>query len=281
MGDKTVSSRSVTVNGLKIDYLAAGTGQPVVLLHGWPTSSYLWRNLIPVIAKNHRVIAPDLPGFGGSDKPLDETYSLDFYDGVLTGFLDQLELERVSLVVHDLGGPIGLVWAIRRPERLERLVVLDTIAYPDLPLRMRLGLKLLRVPLVKNWIAGPSGIAFTMRVATANKRALTREVIRQYQKPFRRTAARQVLLKTMTDLDLAGLREIAEGLKSLDVPALIVWGRKDPALTLSIARRLQADLPRSELIVLDKSSHFLQEDEPEKVAELIRQFCSRAAQSTT
>ncbi len=108
----SASSHEVEVEGLRLHYLEAGEGDPVLLLHGWPTSSFLWRNLIPILAEGNRVIAPDLPGFGRSDKPLDASYSFGFYNRVLDGFLSAVGVSRLhGLAVHDIGGPIGLHWA--------------------------------------------------------------------------------------------------------------------------------------------------------------------------
>ncbi len=103
-----ISSRSVEVDGLRLHYLESGSGEPVLLLHGWPTSSFLYRNVIGHVAQNSRAIALDLPGFGSSDKPLDASYSFRFYSRVLDGFLSALGIDKTSLVVHDLGGPVGL-----------------------------------------------------------------------------------------------------------------------------------------------------------------------------
>ncbi|MDQ3475457.1 MAG: alpha/beta fold hydrolase, partial [Actinomycetota bacterium] len=122
--------QTVEVHGLTVAYRCAGAGPPVLLLHGWPTSSYLWREVIPQIAMRNRVVALDLPGFGESDKPQDG-YDFEFFDRVLDGFTEALGLDRIGLAVHDLGGPIGLHWGLFRPERVSRLALLNTIVYPE------------------------------------------------------------------------------------------------------------------------------------------------------
>ena len=111
-----VTSHDVNVEGMRLHYLECGSGEPVLLLHGWPTSSFLWRNVMGHIGKKSRAIALDLPGFGASDKPLDASYSFRFYSRVLDGFLSALNIDKTSLAVHDLGGPVGLYWACRNPE---------------------------------------------------------------------------------------------------------------------------------------------------------------------
>ena len=116
------SKQFVEVNNLEIGYLEGGQGEPVLFVHGWPTFSHLWRHQFSALDERFQLYAPDLPGFGDSDKPADISYSLSFYADILTGFLDALGIEQVTLVCHDLGGPISLLWAVRHPERLARLV---------------------------------------------------------------------------------------------------------------------------------------------------------------
>src|SRR5690349_18397922 len=121
-------------NGLTIAYREAGPhheGPAVLLVHGWPTSSYLWRNVIPIVAGHRRVVALDLPGFGASDKPIDVRYTFDFFDEAIDGIADGLGLGRVIPVGHDLGGPIALRWALNHPGRTAGLVLLNTLVYPE------------------------------------------------------------------------------------------------------------------------------------------------------
>ncbi len=106
--DPVITSKFVQVEGLKIHYLTAGEGEPIVFLHGWPTSAFLWRNIIPLLSDHYQVIAIDLPGFGKSDKRLSDSYSFRYYSKVIGGFLKELGLEKITLGVHDLGGPVGL-----------------------------------------------------------------------------------------------------------------------------------------------------------------------------
>src|SRR5690606_21031167 len=113
-------------------YRESGEGPPVLLLHGWPTSSFLWRNIMPRISVNNRVIALDLPGFGASDKPTNVSYSFRYQERALEAFLDAMGIEKVTLVGHDLGGPVGLYWASQHPERLARMAMLNTLIYPEL-----------------------------------------------------------------------------------------------------------------------------------------------------
>src|SRR5687768_2559921 len=109
---------SVKYDGLTVAYRELGSGPAVLLVHGWPTSAHLWRNVMPAIAQRHRVIAIDLPGFGASDKPTDVRYNFDFFTGAIDALLAELHIERAAIVGHDLGGPIALRWALDRPDRV-------------------------------------------------------------------------------------------------------------------------------------------------------------------
>jgi pimeloyl-ACP methyl ester carboxylesterase len=117
--------------GLTLAYRELGSGSPVLLLHGWPTSSFLWRDVMPPIGAHNRVLALDLPGFGGSDKPLGVRYDFELFERAIDDFLAALDIDEVAIGVHDLGGPIGLHWALHRTERVTRVALLNTLVYPE------------------------------------------------------------------------------------------------------------------------------------------------------
>ncbi len=262
------------VEGLRLHYVAAGEGEPVVLLHGWPTSSFLWRNVMPLIAEGNRVIALDLPGFGLSDKPLDASYSFRYYDAVLEGALAALDVEKTSLAVHDLGGPIGLYWACRHPERVRRLAVLNTLVYPDFSWAVVLFLAACRLPGLRAALTSPWGLAMAMRIGVADRRRLSEEAIVGVQAPFATSGARRALLRAGGNLSPKGFREIADKLPRLDVPVRIVYGERDRILpdVARTMRRVQQDLPQARLTALADCGHFLQEERPGEVGRLLAEF---------
>ena len=276
------TSKYTTVDNLRIHYLEAGPGDdagpPVLLIHGFPTSSHLYRNVIPHLAKTHRAIAIDLPGFGLSDKPLDVRYSFRFFEDTLEGFLDALDLPRTSLVVHDLGGPVGLYWAVHHPERVERLVILNTLVYPETSWAVKLFLLALRTPGVRDYVVSPKGLVAAMKLGVVHKARLNREVLTPYTAPFQEPAARKALIKAGSGLSPRGLAEIARKLTVLDVPTRIIYGENDRILP-DIARtvqRLERDLRSAEATSLPNCGHFLQEDDPDRIGELIAEFLNRA-----
>jgi len=268
----------VELNGLRVAYLAAGQGEGVVLVHGWPTYSHLWRQQIPALAEHFAVYALDLPGLGDSDKPSDVRYSLDFFAGVLAGFLDGVGLEKVSLVCHDIGGPVALLWAVRHPERLARLVVMDTTPYPDLPLLIRLLLPAARMPGVGRGLVSRAGLRLLFHIGVARRSVVTDELVAAYDRPFAGDpAARKTLLRILAQLDPREMSEIEANLSQITVPTLILWAEKDPSAPLTIARRLQADISGAVLRTIPNCGHFLTEDCPAEVNRILLQFLIRDA----
>jgi len=270
------TSKHVEVEGLRIHYVEAGEGDPVLLLHGWPTSSFLYRNILPHLAPTHRAIAVDLPGFGGSDKPLDASYSFRFFDRVLSGFLDALELPAVGLVVHDLGGPLGLHWAVGNPSRVSRLCLLNTLVYPKMSWAVMAFVAGSYVPGLRFLLASPWGLRKAMEMGTRRRGAVTDEVAAGVQAPFVESAARKALLKSVHGLHPKGMETIAAGLPTLNVPTRIIYGTGDRILP-DVARTMaqvakDMKLPDDAVTALPDCGHFLQEDAPDEVGRLLAGF---------
>ena len=277
-----IESHFVSIDDLRLHYLAAGEGEPILLLHGWPTSSFLWRHVMPSIARRHRVLALDLPGFGKSDKPLDVSYSFRYFSRVLDGFLDALGHDKIGLAVHDLGGPIGLYWACHHPQRLRSLALLNTLVYPKFSSAVMLFILAGRLPVVRSILASPWGLEKAMFLGIADARRVTPEVLAAVQAPFAPKPAREALLRAGTRLSPKGFREIAELLPTLRVPVQILYGEKDRILP-KVARTMahvQRDLPQAVATSLPGCGHFLQEDNPEEIGEILADFFAAADNST-
>jgi haloalkane dehalogenase len=260
------------VGGLRLHYVDDGDGDPVVFLHGEPTWSYLWRKVIPPVRDaGFRCIAPDLPGFGRSDKPTDiGWYSYDRHVEVMTGFLEQLDLRDVTLVVHDWGGIIGLRVAVEHPDRMARLVITDT------------GLFTGDQHMSDAWIAFRDFVARTedlpigFLVKGACAREMPHDVFSAYEAPFPTAAskagARAFPMLIATSPDQPGAEEgrrTLEAMPGLDVPKLTLWGAKDPVLTPETGRRFAAAIGAPEPELIEDASHFLQEDAGEEIGQRI------------
>lgn len=270
------------VLGETMAYLDAGPrdGRVIVLTHGLPTSSYLYRNVVPVLtAKGFRVIAPDFVGFGASSKPEDEAaYALPLQASRLLGLLDHLGVGRFALVVHDLGGLVSFEVLTRAPERVERLLVLDTTAYPEgfePPREMRM---------LGGWMGGM--MAASMRSGLLGPRLTTSFLRDNVGHPEQVGAAAEVYWWSLHegavvpmravarsfDRIIAGFPRYQEALRRFDGPAALLWGEQDRVLPYERLSPLFArdlHIPPERVRAVKGARHFLQEDDPRAVAEAV------------
>jgi pimeloyl-ACP methyl ester carboxylesterase len=270
----TAAVETVQVDGLTLAYRELGDGPPVLLLHGWPTSSYLWRDVMPAIALRNRVVAVDLPGFGESDKPGGARYDFDLFEQALDGFLAALGIEQLGLAVHDLGGPVGLHWTIRNPGRVTRLALLNTLVYPEFSEMVMNFLKACSTSPMREQITSPEGLEAAMRLGLADDSKLTDEVIAAVREPFESDGARTALADAGIGLRPEGFDEIARALPSLQIPVRIVYGAQDRILpdVAETMARVQKDVPHAVTTELPDCGHFLQEEQPERIGELLAEF---------
>ncbi len=261
--DFPFTSRYRTYDGLRLAHLDEGDGPPVVFFHGEPTWSFLWRHVIPPVRDaGYRCLAPDLPGFGRSDKPVDfDWYSYDRHVDAAGALLEELDLREATVVVHDWGGPIGLRLAVERPERVARIVIMDT------------GLFTGHQAMSDAWMAFRDFVARTedlpvgMLVRGACKRDPGDAVIAAYDAPFPNAAAKAgarafpLMLPTSPEMPgaQAGSR-VLDALRGDTRAKLILWADSDPVLTLDTGRRFAAALGAEVDHVIADASHFLQED---------------------
>lgn len=270
----TTTVQTTQANGLTLAYRELGSGPAVLLIHGWPTSSYLWRDVMPALAEGNRVVAVDLPGFGHSDKPLATRYDFDFFEHAIDGLLAELEIERVALAVHDLGGPIGVHWAVGNRTRVTRLALLNTLLYPEFSEAVQEFVTACAMPDLRERLTSPPGLEEVMRLGLADESNLTNDVLEAVLEPFESADARRALAKAAIGLQPEGFHEIACELGALDVPVRIVYGAKDRILpdVSETMTRVKTDLPQAVVSALPECGHFLQEEAPERVAQLLAPF---------
>lgn len=273
-----------TPDGLRIHYRACGprTGHPILLVHGWPTSSFLWRSQLPALAAaGARAIAIDLPGFGASDKPANGSYSFPFFSRAIDAVVTDAAgpSSTLDLVVHDLGGPLGLHWAATNPVRVSRLVLLNTIVYPELSWAVMLFMALNSLPVIRSAFTSPRGLRWAMSFGVVTP--LAPAVMAEYLAPFASRSARRALQKSAGgNLHKDGIAANERYIKSLAtsrIPVRLIYGDKDPILP-EIAKtmaRVQRDIPHAELTILGGAKHFIQEDRPHELAALLAEFVAR------
>lgn len=252
----------------------------ILLVHGWPTSAYLYRHMMVPLSAHHRVIAIDLPGFGGSDKDPEASFSFRYHANILQAFIDQLGIKKVHLVVHDLGGPIALWWAKQNQDLIASYVLLDTIVYPDFSWAVKLFVLMTMTAGVRTWFSSPSGIAFAMKLGIRDRNRLTREVLAGYQVPYTGTAdnmgARKALLRSAHKLHVNGFKDIAASLADIRQPTCLVYAEKDRILpeVSQTMKRVAATIPQATTHCIPDCGHFLQEEKPDAVVEILSRFYS-------
>jgi haloalkane dehalogenase len=265
------------LDGLRLAHLDEGEGKPVLFVHGEPTWSFLWRKLIPPVRDaGFRCVAPDLAGFGRSDKPTDiDWYSYDRHVALTGTLLEDLDLRGATIVVHDWGGPIGLRLAIEHPERIERLVILDT------------GLFTGRQRMSEAWTAFRDFVERTedlpvgFLVKGACKRDPGDAVIAAYDAPFpdpaSKAGARAFPLMIPRTPDAPGAaagQRVLDALREDRRPTLMLWADSDPVLPLATGEHFAQAIGREAPRVIAEASHFLQEDQGPQIGRLIADWLS-------
>lgn len=249
-----------------------GSGEPVLLIHGFLVSGREWDDVTPELSRRHRVVVPDLPGFGRSAKPADYPYGRPGYCDHLLALLDDLEIERASVVGHSMGGGIACELAARSPGRVGRLVLVDAACFPmDVSWRARLPLVPLVGPLVWRHLYTRSVFRdyFRKEVFSGRGPATWDRVDAFYDDfapPEARAAAYQVLPHV---LDLDGLVPL---LPRIEAPTLVVWGEDDRLVPLRLGERLARQVPGARLEVLAGVGHAVNEERPGELAMLLLDF---------
>jgi haloalkane dehalogenase len=262
------------VDGLNIHFVDDGDGAPVWFMHGEPTYSFLWRKVIPPVRDaGFRCIAPDMAGFGGSDKPTDVGwYSYDRHTEVMAGLLEQLDLRGATMVVHDWGGPIGIRLFVEHPDRFDRLVILDTGLVTGHQ-RMSDAWNMFR-----DFVERTEDLPISMLVRNAVARGMDDETAAQYDAPFpdaaSKAGARAFPLMIPLTPDAPGAeagQRVLAALRDDERPVLMLWADSDPILTVDTGRRFAEAIGHApeEMVIIENASHFLQEDAGEEIGQRI------------
>jgi len=265
--------QTVSSGGYNYALLDRGAGdEAVVLLHGIMTYSFIWRQILPLLPTSKRVIALDLLGCGGSDMPLDVGYSLTEHAERLVPLLQQLGVRRAHLVGHDVGGGVGQILAVRYPELLIDLCLINSVAYNYWPVQ---PVTSLRIPLLRHFAMSTLDIgAFGMiiRRGLYHKKRLDPELLGLFSEPVSSSAGRKAFLHFVRCLDNRNLTSITDDLKMLNMPVLVIRGEADIYLSEEISLRLKREIPGCRLLRILTGVHFIQEDEPEQIAAALISF---------
>jgi pimeloyl-ACP methyl ester carboxylesterase len=254
----------------------AGQGAPLLLLHGLGASTFTWRHIVPALARDHRVIALDLKGFGRSDKPFDARYSAADQAALVAAFIRKRGLTGVTLVGHSFGGTVVLQTVLDldgEPERVARLVVIDAPA-----LKQDFGdaaqlLRAPRLPQVAMTVAPPEVMArLLLRYVSAPGRDIPESDIRGYAAPFNDPASRHAFIATARAILDANGHGMDARYSAIRQPTLLIWCRRDRIVPLATARRLARRLANARLQILKQCNHLPQDEVPDALLARMRAF---------
>jgi haloalkane dehalogenase len=280
------ASHYLSLEGGRLHYLDEGprAAPPILMVHGNPTWSFYYRTLIPALSRDYRVVVPDHLGCGLSDKPQDYPYTLEQHVRNLEALVEHLDLEELTLVLHDWGGAIGMGYATRHPENARRFVVFNTAAF-FLPV-LFWGIKLARLPgLGDLLLRGLNAFALSALVAgTSRRERFTREIRAGYLAPYDSWRNRVAILRFVQDIPMEDdhptrqtIDEIEAGLAQLrERPMLILWGADDPVFNVEdFLAGWRARFPDAEVHLLKDAGHYVVEDAHERILPQMVDFLAR------
>jgi haloalkane dehalogenase len=275
--DFPFTSKYLEVKGSKIHYIDEGGGEPILFLHGNPTSSYLWRNIIPYMTEQGRCIAPDLIGMGKSAKP-DIDYGFRDTYAYLDSFIKQLGLKNITLVLHDWGSGMGFHYANLNRDNVKAIVFMEAMydapTLFDMPASIRTAIKMVRMP-VLGWLMVQAANMFVKKMLPDMiLRKLTREEMNYYAAPYATIKSRKPLLAWPKAIPFGGnepkevaraVSSWAEWLTETDIPKLCFYVTPGVAIKAKDVKRIKESMKNLKMINLGKGLHFIQEDYPHEI----------------
>jgi pimeloyl-ACP methyl ester carboxylesterase len=264
-----LSLRRARVSAGELAYVDMGEGPPVLLLHGFPTSSYLWRREAWLLAQRMRVIAPDLLGYGESDKPEDADLSELAQAGYVRELLARLGVDELAIVGHDIGGAIAQLLALGGELAVPTLVLLDSDCFDAWPIE---GVKMLQAATVEQETPEfvEEILRLTFDLGISHRSRVDDSIIEAYLRPWRGHA--HAFFRAARGISGRGLAGRDDELAALDQRVLIIWGEDDPFIGSELGERLGEAIPGSTVALLPGCSHFVTEDAPQTVGPLIYEF---------
>ncbi len=275
------TSKYFPINGHKLHYIDEGSGEVILFIHGTPSWSFDFRHIIKFLKTQYRCIAVDHMGFGLSDKPEHYDYSTMNHSGTLQAFVNYLQLTEINLVMHDFGGPIGFAFANRQPDKVNRLVIMNSWLWSSEHdadfIRFK---KVLKSPLLPFLYKYLNFSARYLMPASFGDKKLSRHLRRQFSKPFGKPSERNGCLffakSLLNDQDwFESLWTDSQVLKSK--PALLIWGMQDAFAGAAYLQKFASGFPDARRFELPSCGHFPQEEEPEKVTLYLKQFLEEHA----
>ncbi len=273
-------SRYLEVKGSKIHYIDEGKGDPILFIHGNPTSSYLWRNIIPYMKDKGRCIALDHIGMGKSDKPDIDYGFKDSYD-YLEAFIEKLGLKNITLVIHDWGGMMGFHYANLHRDNVKSIAfmeaAIDIVRYDTMPTSIKIALTMMRSNFLGGLLVRRANIFIKKMLPDLIDRKLTNEEMAYYAAPYPNAKSRKPLHRWPQDVPIKGkpafsverVRNYADWLKKTEIPMLCLYVTPGVGFQSEDLRVVENEFKNTKLVYLGKGGHFIQEDYPYEIGEEI------------
>jgi haloalkane dehalogenase len=271
-------SKFVTVHGSKMHFIEEGEGDPVLFLHGNPTSSYLWRNIIPHLKPHARCIAPDLIGMGKSDKP-DLGYRFFDHAPHVDGFIEAMELENVTLVLHDWGSGLGFHYARRHAGNVKALAFMESIMRPSswsgFPKDFKLGFRLMRTPGIGWFMISVMNMFVKQILPQAMVRELSTDEKAYYGAPFSTVSSRKPVRQWPLEIPIDGkpadmqkvVSDYSRWLQETELPKLLFYASPGGIIEATTLAWCRENLPNLQTVDIGEGIHFVQEDNPHLIGE--------------
>jgi haloalkane dehalogenase len=266
-------SNYIDINGSSIHYIEEGSGDPILFLHGNPTSSYLWRNIIPYLTSCGRCIALDLIGMGKSAKP-DIDYRFVDHSKYLESFINKKELKNITFVIHDWGSALGFHYAMRHEDNVKGIAFMEAIIKParwdEFPKDYRMGFRLFRTPILGWLMIAGMNIFVEQILPKAIVRKLTEKEKNYYRQPYKSIKSRKPLWRWPNEIPIEGypadvteiVKHYNKGLQKTDFPKLLFYAHLGGIITSAMVEGCQQNFKNLKTVDIGDGIHYLQEDNP-------------------
>ncbi len=284
--DFPFESKYLEVFGSKMHYIDEGKGDPILFLHGNPTSNYLWRNIIPYLTPHARVIAPDLIGMGKSDKP-DLPYRTADQSKYLEEFIRKLGLSNITLVLHDWGSGLGFHYGMRHEDNLKGIAFMESMVKPlewsDLSFSNRVGFRLFRTPGIGWFMISVMNVFMKQFMAQGIVRDLSAEEKAHYNAPFKSIRSRKPIRQFPRDVPIGGqpadvhdmISNYSKKLQESDLPKLLFAASPGVLINSSDLQWIKKNFKNLEVVDIGEGIHFVQEDNPHLIGEELEKWYLR------
>lgn len=276
-------SKYIEVHGSQMHYIDVGEGDPILFLHGNPTSSYLWRNIIPYMSDRARCIAPDLIGMGKSDKP-NIPYRFDDHYKYITGFIEALDLKQITLVIHDWGSGLGFNYAMQNENNIKGIAFMEAIIRPmslsSFPFQFALLFRLFRTGGVGEFMNGRMNFFVKQMLPAATVRSLSAAEKAYYAEPYPDYASRKPTWQWPREIpfssqpadNYATIQAYWEKLQQSPVPKLMLTATPGGIIPESAVPELQQKLPNLTTVHIGAGTHYVQEDNPHGIGKALQEW---------